>query len=315
MKPLTVRHWVASSVALALLAARGLLVAQPTEVVGKDQSRLPGDRSWIERPWEHRYFVFISGDWAGHKAASVKLNEEPGQTYFGWKAIFSSTKTIAAKVNPEQLAEPQLDVVLVEFDKEGFVVSPHSHGRRLRGRLNELLSLVLSEGDERNSKQYWVAKWFPGLGDVSTHWAPGFCDIKSFPGPFSRTDTLYLYGPKFEKDEFSRTFGCREWAYQLYDDARPYIDVTSYVPKGDTDPAGSYIRDVMGWARFGDKKPIIGKHEYVWYCLLDCPGGAAPGAIPDIKVWAAANGWRPPKPPTKSPTFPDPPAKAGTYPP
>jgi hypothetical protein len=123
-----------------------------------------------------------------------------------------------------------------------------------------------------------------------------------------------LYGKLFKPDEFSTTFGCREWAYQLYDDARPYIDVTSYVPKGKTFEHGTYIREFIGWGRFGDKKPIIGKHRAVWYCLYDCPNGEQPGPIADIKAWAQKNGWPVPKPPTKVPTFPDPPAKAGTYP-
>ncbi|MBX9901413.1 MAG: hypothetical protein K2Y28_11585, partial [Burkholderiaceae bacterium] len=66
-----------------------------------------------------------------------------------------------------------------------------------------------------------------------------------------------------------------------------------------------YIRKFLGWARFGDKKPVIGKHIKTWVCLLDCPNGDKPGIIPDIKKWAKKNGWTIPKPPEKQPQFPD----------
>jgi hypothetical protein len=36
--------------------------------------------------------------------------------------------------------------------------------------------------------------------------------------------------------------------------------------------------------------------------------------IPDIKVWAKRFEWFAPVPPTRVPTFPDPPAETGTYP-
>ncbi len=109
--------------------------------------------------------------------------------------------------------------------------------------------------------------------------------------------------------------GCREWAYQIKEPGRPYIDVTSYIPKRFDDYGpGTYIHETIGWARFEDHKPIIGKHEYLWYCLHDCPGDDLPGVIPDIKAWAAKNGWKAPQPPTRVPVFPDPPAKSGYYP-
>jgi hypothetical protein len=125
---------------------------------------------------------------------------------------------------------------------------------------------------------------------------------------------MYLYGSLFKADEYSTTFGCREWASQLYDPARPYIDVTSYVPVARSTSYESFIRPFIGWARAGDKKPVIGKHESAWYCLHDCPGDDRPGVILDISRWAAANGWKTPKPPTKVPTFPDPPTVPGFYP-
>lgn len=131
--------------------------------------------------------------------------------------------------------------------------------------------------------------------------APGLCAEHEYPNPFGGG----RYDKGFKPNAIDGGFGCREWAYQLYDDERPYIDVTSYERKTKLDPHGTYIREFIGWARFGDKKPIIGKDSNTWICLLDCPNGEQPGIIPDIKAWASKNGWSVPKRPKKQPQFPD----------
>jgi hypothetical protein len=262
-----------------------------------------------------RYFLKVSDSWVSAREVAVKRrNANPEGLSPSFATVFEPSSEILL---PDPLA-PHLDrlsVLTIGFDHDGLVTTPHTHPGPLRGRLNRLLYITLATGDGPRDRQYDLGLWFLGLGDISTDWAPGLCDIKAYPGPFSKTDTRYLYGPKFEIDEYSTTFGCREWAYQLYDPDRPYIDVTSYIPKTkDKDGPGTYIREFIGWARFGDKKPVIGKHERQWYCLHDCPDGAKPNPIADIKAWAAGNAWPVPRPPTKAPTFPDPPAQSGTYP-
>jgi hypothetical protein len=52
-------------------------------------------------------------------------------------------------------------------------------------------------------------------------------------------------------------------------------------------------------------KPLIGNDENTWVCLHECPDGAAPGVIPDIKAWTEKRGWPLPKRPKKQPMFPD----------
>lgn len=273
-----------------------------------------GTHAWIERPWTIRYVITVTQDWPIAKQGAVmrNLKSKPGDS-LELEEIFEPVAAIAIP-NPPTPRSDRFSVVAIEFDKKGFVTTDHAHGRTLRGRLNRLQYITLSAGEGPTDPLYDLGHWFTGLGDISTHWAPGLCGLKDHPSPFSKTDTLYLYGPKFEISEFGPTFGCREWAYQLYDDERPYIDVTSYVRVGKTYPKHTYINDFIGWARFGDKKPVIGQHEGYWYCLHDCPGGDKPGAIADIKAWAAKQGWRAPRPPTKAPTFPDPPARQGNYP-
>ena len=44
-----------------------------------------------------------------------------------------------------------------------------------------------------------------------------------------------------------------------------------------------------------------------------CPNGEAPGIIPDIKLWAARNGWPVPKRPKKQPMFFDREYKPGEF--
>lgn len=184
----------------------------------------------------------------------------------------------------------------------------------LRGRMNQLRHLGLSDGDGLEDRFYGIAHWFTGIGDASTHWAPAFCAPDQQPNALNVKSEAYLYGKLFKPNGLSPLFGCREWAYQLHDDERPYIDVTSYEPTSKGKPPHGQIREFMGWARFGDNKPVIGQHGGDWYCLHDCPGSDLPGLIPDIKAWAKRFDWHAPQPPTKVPTFPDPPAQPGTYP-
>lgn len=280
---------------------------------GAPEARRDAKREWIERPWNIRYFIEVTEEpWKSRKARHASENALPDQDYFFWSEFFEPVATVTAA--PSEAFGPQVfDVALIQFDADGFVTTGHSHPGPLRGRLNQSLYLTLSAGDGPKDRIYNLAIWFTGLGDASTHWAPAFCKTNQQPDPVQVRSDRYLYGKSFKASEFSTTFGCREWAYQLYDDSRPYIDVTSYVPKSKTSK-GTYIRDFIGWARFGDMKPVIGKHEDTWYCLHDCPNGSKPGAIPDIKAWAASNGWPVPKPPTKAPTFVDPPGRSGTYP-
>jgi hypothetical protein len=274
----------------------------------------PQESPWINRPWSLRYVLYITdqGGWESAQRVAKKINDEPRSKYFSWESFFSASAFIPI---PKKIGtiEKGLTVVPIEFDQNGKVTTPHTSPTPLHGKLTNTLKISLVDGDADKHRQSILGVWFTGLGDVSTHWAPALCDSNEQPDAAQIRSDGYLYGRLFKATPFSKTFGCREWAYQLYDNSRPYIDVTSYVPKDEFYPHGTYIRDFMGWARFGDKKPIIGKHEATWYCLYDCPKGEAPGPIADIQAWASANGWRVPKRPAKSPTFVDPPAKQGTY--
>lgn len=297
---------------LGLLA--GCAVAADEPVAPAAQTKRDVEQTWIERPWDMQYFLAVDAfdGWEAVKKLAIQKNAKPATTYFGWAEFFSPTSTMLAKPS-EFFGEQKFAVVAVEFDKQGFVTTTTTHAKHLRGRLNQLRYLTLSAGEAPNDRVYPLAIWFTGIGDASTDWAPGFCFTNQQPDAAQVKSDGYLYGALFKVSEFEPVFGCREWAAQLYDNERPYIDVTSYVREGKVYPKYTYIRNFIGWARFGDKKPVIGKHERDWYCLHECPAGDKPGLIPDIKVWASKNGWSVPKPPSKAPTFVDPPATPGFY--
>ena len=309
---------ITSRLANMLVALTMLLPACAWAQTPPDASRgvSPLHTSWVERPWELRYVLYVEGNWGLSKAVATRLQDEEGpvEKRRRWQTILDRTYFLPSK-DKWASRDDGLSVIVIEFDKDGTVSSPHLHETSLRGRLDRLMRVSMAVGSPEQV-QFELGEWFLGFGDASTHWAPALCNSGDMPSPFSKTDTGYLYGPAFLIGPARRTFGCREWAYQMGDPERPYIDVTSYIPKKlDPDGSGAYIRDSVGWARFSDPtKPIIGKHDNDWYCLHECPDGGEPGLIPDINDWARKQGWPVPKRPTRVPVFPDPPAKTGVYP-
>lgn len=287
-------------------------------------TEVPNERSgvntWIERPWEFRYFMQVKQirRWHFVQTLAAKTNAKEKRISLAWQIFFDSSHIVRmpdwGTTDPKHSYDQA--VVVIEFDKYGLVTSPHRHQGSLRGRLNEIRRLVMSEGDASNDKVYALAEWFTGRDeDTPIEVTPALCYSSSeMPGPFSAEDRSYIYGNLFKPEPGDRLgFGCREWAYQLYSVDRPYIDVTTYGPKSKRFPHGTYINDFIGWSTFDAKKPVIGRHAATWYCLHECPSGDAPGKIDNIKIWATRNGWKPPKPPTRVPTFTDDPQRRGTY--
>lgn len=272
---------------------------------------------WSGRPWELQYVLYVTDGWVSDLRVTKKRAEKAGPAALDrdWRELFSPNNVIQSRAKWAQ-PDDGLSSILIEFDRDGKVKTKNSYGEQLYGRIDRLMYITLSPGDYAKQPRFDLGEWFMGIGDVSTHWAPGLCDVHTMPNPFAKTDTGYLYGPVFTPSLGSPTFGCREWAYQLGDPNRPYIDITSYFPKKeDPDGSGAHVYQTMGWSRFNDeRKPVIGKNEEDWYCFHDCPGGDKPGLIPDIKAWVKKNGWALPKRPTRVPVFPDPPARPGTYP-
>ena len=311
---------------LVLFAGWALLAAAP---LGAQQQDRPSRIDWVLRPWEMRYFIHVDNEhgWKYTQKLAIERNQKSILPRFAWKQFFEA-QTVLRIPHWNLAKDPTLDkypedlaVVVIGFDKEGWVTTPHSFGKPLRGRLNSMSPMghiVLSAGDGLTDPVGELGNWFIGLNeDTADGVTPALCNNQGMYEPADPNDTLYVYGSHYSKDSWGSIppFACREWAWQLHDTERPYIDVTSYVPKEPQNgyPHGTYILPFMGWGRFDRAKPVIGKHADTWYCLHECPGGEQPGPIADIAAWAQANGWAPPKPPTRMPVFTDDPRRRGVY--
>jgi hypothetical protein len=289
---------------------------------------------WVLRPWEMRYFIYVkpADGWQHLQKLAKESNQKSMRPRFAWKQFFEAQTVLRIPhwellQKPEKAKYPEdLAVAVIEFDKDGWVNTPNSFGKPLRGRLNSMSPagyMVLSAGDALNDPTSSFGNWFIGLNeDTADGVTPALCEGSRDMPPFHTLQLEgYLYGEKYDiKDSWivEPPFACREWAWQLHDTDRPYIDVTNYIPKGHkyakTRPHGTYILPFIGWGTFDRQKPVIGKHADTWYCLHECPIGDKPGPIANINAWAKANGWTPPKPPTRMPVFTDDPKRRGRYP-
>ena len=268
-------------------------------------SREDPSRIWIGRPWEYRYVLFVNSpsEFNSWKRLGKKwLDEDIAKANFEnaqrIETIFSQTTTI--QIDPEHYREENraIATVLIVFNRQGEVTSPYDWPHRLSGHIDRIWRVVLAPGNAPQDMQFRLGDWYTG-------------EYVFMPAICSQEDMNERYRKGFSATDISidGNFGCREWSHYLHSEGMPYIDITSYAKDKST-----YIRPVIGWGRFDvPPKPVIGKHGNVWVCLHECPNGEAPGIIPDIKAWAAKNGWPVPKRPKKMPLFPDKPRKPGTF--
>jgi len=293
----------------------------------EDRSRI-----WVENPWEYRYIIHIESpsDYEGWKDVAEKKISNGGKiNNFRLEPLFKLSVSIPT--DPKQVGSENqaIGAIVVQFDRDGNVVTPNNLSLKLRGRFNSLSDIVLSSGNQLDSWWFHIGHYDIGRNPITYEdyssavpcrtdsclpddpiltaaFAPALCDlIDTSDYPSSR----YRKGYAADRFDSEGNFGCREWGYYLQHKYIPYIDVTSY-----TKDKRTYIRPILGWGRFDvPPKPVIGKHGNVWVCLYECPNGDAPGIIPDIKQWATKNGWPVPKPPKKQPMFPDRQLKRGEF--
>lgn len=283
-----------------------------TMAAAAEAPRQAASRTWFGRVWEFAYFIKIdTPDKFGRlKRLSLKdiANKDFGYLYP--EAVFPKTVAIQTNPNEIQTANRAIGALVIEFDPkgDGDVLTPHEWPQKLTAHITDIETIVIASGDGSEDVLFQLGKWQMANSYYESPFSPGIC------GSFDRRISYgtWRYQKNFAADRYDSdgNFGCREWGYYLYDPEIPYIDVTSY----GKDKLGtySYIRPTQGWRRFtDDPKPVIGKHGKVWVCLHDCPNGEVPGIIPNIRLWAARNGWPEPKRPKKLPMFPEPDYKPG----
>lgn len=247
--------------------------------------------TWLDRPWEIRYILFVNSANEMNTAialAKQKNNVRPGpkdkeMLYFFADEMFEMTATFKT---PDA---DTLSTVLVSFDAEGHVTGPNQRLRRFSAKRSLIDALVLVDDGYPKRKPYFLARWDQGIpGDVS--FSPAVCTAWD----------AHLYSDGWNRDSYIAAFGCREWTAQLYRHDRPYIDVTSYTSHG------NYIGEFVGWSRLTDQpKPVIGLQGKAWLCLHECPAGEQAGVIPDIKAWIRKHSYPMPERPPEMPIYPN----------
>jgi hypothetical protein len=247
--------------------------------------------TWVNKDWDIRYVLFVGNAESMrdrmHAVHDENLAREGKRDslYLFYEELFGLTSTMTAP------GDEPLGMLLLTFDKAGLVKTANVHSLQLSAKLSEVGALVLlinGKGDRLNLPFYF-ASWrqIPGADYIS----PAVC----------AGDDQGRYDSNWKATfHYSGNFGCREWTAQLYNQERPYIDVTSYQGRH------VYIAEHVGWSRFKDPpKPVIGRHGKVWLCLHECPAGEQPGIIPDIQKWTAKHGFPLPKRPVRQPEFPN----------
>ncbi len=257
----------------------------------------PGSRTWIERPWEFRYVLIVKSP--HDYLLTKKFSRDQIEKYQATREHdpdIAFPLSVSIPTDPEQdFAEDKaIGAILINFNEQGEVTSAYDWPHQLVGRLNRIRRLILASGDGPQDIQFRIGRWYTGRSDAEFDYVPAICSMVDM-------DERYKKGFAAKSYSVDGNFGCREWGYYLQNPQIPYIDVTSYGSDKST-----YIRPVTGWGRFDvPPKPVIGKHGDVWVCLHECPNGEAPGIIPNIRLWAARNGWPEPRPPKRQPLFPD----------
>lgn len=294
-------------------------------------SGAPHALTWIDRPWEYRYLLKVEDEKAflRHRTDALDTPKDPDMpATASFFSAFAPSWIVQARDSENGLIKGQRFAVLrADIKEDRTVVTASDWGVPLEARLNWYQNIVLVPREPKPKKILEVGRFFMGhYGASDTRYSPSIC-MEVFGD-----DVLPAHGARggrYVNKDFDPIshgyFGCREWAAQLYDSRRPYIDVTSYEYEVDYDKppiksgphkgdyplkkpltTAPFIKHFIGFSRFEDPpKPVIGNHEGQWLCLNDCPDGDTPGQIADIKAWAAKRGWPVPQRPKNVREFMD----------
>jgi hypothetical protein len=267
-----------------------------------------GGEPEVSTVWPFRYVLKIDTPYffniRAMRGRKKLANPVSGQTQ-EIEAISDRVKTYVIE-NRQLEREEVVSTLLLEFDRDGRLLTPVDWPRKLGGRIDDDEALVLDDGSAR-SPVFQLGSWEAATDKASLRFSPALCS----------TEDEQRYLPGFTPNSVSGGFGCREWSFYQQNSRLPYIDVTTYQMETDRsakpDRRGrlpqrvlATIKPSLGWGRFDvAPKPVIGKHGESWFCLQDCPDGDMPGYIPNMKSWLARHKWPAPAVPRSMPLFPD----------
>lgn len=304
---------------MGLLA--GCSVWTSLSAMGPDEDAI----KWIDRPWEYRYLLYSEEAFAwplSQQRFAKRLAAEPSKAgRFGEPIAMHFEPALTLNLATE---EPRnyLSILRLDINVDRTIIQPNLKGEHLRPRLNWLKDIVLTPTDDKPGYVVKFGYFFMGdYGASDGRYSPAICS--GIHGDSTPINTYGRYKPKDTPGSLGY-FGCREWAAQLYDRERPYIDVTSYETEEDYErpkvkgkhpmKSVNHIRPFVGFSRFDSPvKPVIGNHKGQWYCITDCPAGDAPGPIADMMAWVQRSGWAMPKKPKNVRQFMDKPVKPNAF--
>ncbi len=293
---------------------------------------------WIDRPWEYRYLLYVELVEPFEKGAKSQdfssLPSDKGLQLLWMPGPFSPTWLIQwTDKKDNKYVDDTFAVLRIDVKQDRTVTTPNRWGLPLEARLNVREDIVLAPKVAKPEKIVRFAEFFMGTYAASdTRYSPTMCSTL-FGDNTDPRELSGRYVDKYFNPISDGYFGCREWAAQLYDPDRHYIDVTSYANAVDFEkpivksgPRKGYyplkkplryapeIKHFIGFSRFEDPpKPVIGNHQGQWLCLNDCPGGETPAKIADIKAWATKYGWPVPQPPKNVREFMDKKVEPGNF--
>jgi len=265
-----------------------LLVA--LTVTEQAMPQVDNSSQWLDRPWEIRYVLFISGKHMFESSRRIAREMNKSLTVEGVEKYALTGQGLFG--NGSQFTVPLAEsvvTVLIQFDNKGHVRSKDLEPGNWLGKRDKLGSILLLDEENSNRKPYLLAEWSQGIAG-ETEFSPAVCAEADGSRYLDDWDHNSVFG----------SFGCREWTAQLYRWWQPYIDVTSYAEDG------PFIGEMIGWSRLTDEpKPVIGLQGKTWLCLHECPSGEKPGPIKNIKAWTHKHGFPLPVRPPYQPLYPN----------
>lgn len=269
----------------------GLLMCLMTALHAEDLTER-NQHDWLERDWEVRYLLFVGPekDRAQDYREAQQMNARFARKGSTYPRLHGGVLMRNATTFPTPKRQA-IATIIISFDAEGNVTGGDNDLRGFTGRLsfNDLIMLVPPDYPATKPYALPYLRWSQGI--------PG--NFTFGPSPCTFLDQE-RYEEGWKSGSHLGDVGCREWTAQLFDNERPYIDVTTYTKRG------NFIGQLIGWARLKDApKPVIGMNGNTWLCLLECPANEQPGVIPDIEAWTSRHGYPMPERPRHQPEYPD----------
>jgi len=210
------------------LCAFGVAAALSVNAQTKPLTEFEKSRyNWSSQPWNIRYIIATDNDYESvvevAKMGNKRTEKSGSPEYRQFAEYFPVMRPFAAYKFPH--VGKDFGYQVIEFDRAGRVVTPHTTEKPLVGKERLLTSepyyegnVLMVEGDgSPGNNWYLVAKWFHGTPSDGDENSPALCDwYNSADGGryhLDSQDNRKIYDP-IEVGYDMGLVGCREWAWQ-----------------------------------------------------------------------------------------------------